>query len=308
LWRDHLLDLRGRDLRGAVFQGATLTKTDFTGANLQGAVLDYADLRGASFLAANLRGASFESARLEGASFYLARLEEAWLVGAQLQAVSLAGAQLQGALLDGAGLQGASLSLADLQGASLKGVFVWRAEVRQNPNMRGARVESFELRPKQICRNIDTFSVCDWSLDEFKESIAKGVPDGSVRRLAVERLDPSKPVEGEEDMANLWARFARSSPLDEAYQDSLSQRWLEGGCDAEGAPYVIHGLLRRLSPTNAFEPFVFSLDAQHRKVLAAKFLDEANCPGARKLSNADKAALNAIRDGRGPKAPDTVAR
>ena len=54
------------------------------------------------------------------------------------------------------------------------------------------------------------------------------------------------------------------------------------GCAAKGAPYVMHALVARLSNGDQSEA---------AKALAADFLDEAHCPGAHGLSEADKAAL-----------------
>ena len=139
-WKQTLIDLRGRDLNGAVFEAAILNKADFSGAQLaeasfrgaqlqgawfyqaqlQGALLDQeAQLQNAWLDEAQLQGASLERARLQGASLNFAQLRGASLDGAQLQGASLSGAQLQGASLDGAQLQGASLDGAQLQGASL---------------------------------------------------------------------------------------------------------------------------------------------------------------------------------------------
>jgi len=148
--RDYVFRARGRDLRGAIFDLASLPRVDFEGAELWGASFNHAQLQGASFNnawlpwatfdSAQLQGASFERARVMGASFDSARLEgasldSAFLQGAQLfhahlegasledielPGASLEGAQLPGASLDGAQLQGASLDRAQLQGASLQ--------------------------------------------------------------------------------------------------------------------------------------------------------------------------------------------
>jgi len=67
-WKKHLIDLRGRDLKGAVLYGAVLPKSDLTGAQLQGASLFFVQLQGASLDLAELQGAELGSARLQGAS------------------------------------------------------------------------------------------------------------------------------------------------------------------------------------------------------------------------------------------------
>ena len=58
-WRDYVFRARGRDLKGAVFDFADLSKVDFEGAQLQGASLEFAQLQGASLGHAQLQGASF---------------------------------------------------------------------------------------------------------------------------------------------------------------------------------------------------------------------------------------------------------
>ncbi|MGC2223834.1 MAG: pentapeptide repeat-containing protein, partial [Methylocella sp.] len=57
-WKEHLFDLRGRHLEGAVFEGAILTKADLTAAHLQGASFDKAQLQGAALDIAQLHGVS----------------------------------------------------------------------------------------------------------------------------------------------------------------------------------------------------------------------------------------------------------
>src|SRR5208282_4011812 len=128
-WRDFVFRARGRDLRGAIFDLASLPKVDFDGAelrgasfegaHLQGASLDEAKLQGASLVGSTLQGASLDRAELQGVSLKGAHLEGASLNAAQLQVAFLVGAHLQGASLDNAQLQGASLVDAQLQGALL---------------------------------------------------------------------------------------------------------------------------------------------------------------------------------------------
>jgi hypothetical protein len=153
-WHEFIFRARGRDLRGAILDLATLPKVDFEGAELQRARLyrahlpdasfDLAQLQGASFDLAQLQGASFDLAQLQGATLALAQLQGATLDLAQLQGASLAGARLQGASLAGARLQGASLVEAHLQGASLEravpeatdlsGAFLWRTNRATPPS------------------------------------------------------------------------------------------------------------------------------------------------------------------------------
>ena len=69
---------------------------------------------------------------------------------------------------------------------------------------------------------------------------------------------------------------------------------------AEAAPYVLHGLVSRLSSPPR-SPFRDQTDAA--KTLAAAFLDEAHCAGAHGLSEADKAKLKLIVARGAPQAP-----
>jgi uncharacterized protein YjbI with pentapeptide repeats len=159
---DTTIQLRGRDLRGAVLIRTDLRKADFTGANLddaqltgsrldqakfgcakrgpkvienaatcgaslQGAQLAWARLREANFNSANLQGANFEGAQLQIAALEGADLHGAFLKRAQLMGASLKGALLQGAFLDLAQMQGAFLDDANLDRASLFEAVVWHA-------------------------------------------------------------------------------------------------------------------------------------------------------------------------------------
>ena len=175
-WKQTLIDLRGRDLNGAVFEAAILKKADFAGAQLQGASLiacaapgrvvqlGAAPGRVARYCAAPGRVARWgaapgrvaQCAQLQGASLdrsaapgrvahwgaapgrVARRCAASGRVahGAQLQGASLVRAQLQGASLDGAQLQGASLDEAQLQGASLYDTALWRAQLN---NLRSER-------------------------------------------------------------------------------------------------------------------------------------------------------------------------
>ena len=71
--------------------------------------------------------------------------------------------------------------------------------------------------------------------------------------------------------------------------------FIEIGCAAEGPPYVIGGLSRQLE--NRFGR-MYSLEEAE---VAAAFLDDATCPGARGLSEENKAKLKTIRDRGFPK-------
>jgi uncharacterized protein YjbI with pentapeptide repeats len=173
-WREFVFRARGRDLKGAALDLASLPKVDFEGAQLQGASLQYTHLEGASLIQAQLQGASLRFTHLEGAaldfaqlqgasldfaklqgaslvdvgfqaaSLNLAQLEGANLRAAQLQGASLDGARLQGAALAGAQLQGASLQKAELQATDLSGALLWRS------NSRGSGLVLTAIAPNAI--------------------------------------------------------------------------------------------------------------------------------------------------------------
>jgi uncharacterized protein YjbI with pentapeptide repeats len=153
-WREHSIDLRGRHLEGAVFDGASLPKADLSrahlegasliSARLQGAALEEAQLQGASLFFAQLQGASLDRAELQGARLQSAQLQGASLAAAQLQGASLLLAQLQGAAIPFVKAQGASLGFAQLQGASLD-----RAEL-QGVWLHGALLQGASLEYAQL--------------------------------------------------------------------------------------------------------------------------------------------------------------
>ena len=69
----------------------------------------------------------------------------------------------------------------------------------------------------------------------------------------------------------------------------------EIGCAAEGAPYVMGGLIKYAMGSLVKQLDELSDDHLSGE-LAAAFLDEARCPGARGLPKEYKAALQEIRD------------
>jgi uncharacterized protein YjbI with pentapeptide repeats len=153
--RDFVFRARGRDLRGAIFNFASLPKVDFEEADLRGAEFTnarlpeasfvYAQLQDAYFGGAQLQQASFENAQLQGAGFFEARLQGASFVSAHLQGASLYSTQLQGASVDRAELQGASLIAAGLQGASLASASLQGASLR-GAELQGASLNGAELQ------------------------------------------------------------------------------------------------------------------------------------------------------------------
>jgi hypothetical protein len=194
-------------------------------------------------------------------------------------------------------LHGASFDQAELRGAALVGVCLWRADAR-GASWKDTRVEL----PKA-----DEIHKCDWTepaFKAFKQLISKEVPEDAYKRTAremVERhLDPTKTLEGEDEMAEIWATRESATPPPEVYERSLAGIWRETGCAAEGAPYVLHGLVAQLNmPDNS----LFREHSDAAKALAAAFLDEAHCAGAHGLSEADKATLEKLAAPATPQVP-----
>jgi uncharacterized protein YjbI with pentapeptide repeats len=325
------VSLRARHLEGAVLIGAKLRKADFTAAQLQGAQLQVSDLRGAKFgcgtlegpvllgrpvhlvsgalvlqlqQCAHLQGASLDFASLQGASLDHAQLHGAGLFYVQLQGASLDRAQLQGASLDHAQLAGASLKEAQLQGASLWNVVAWRADARKAV-WNDTRVGDPQTGLKYVCSKNAEPSTCDWRpnlFNQLKQLIAKQVPedDAGDAMERIEKLNPAKALEGEDEMAIVWNAQARSSPASEVYEKRVTELWHATGCTAEWAPYVLRGLLPRLRSGSSHSPF--SAQSPQLPALAAAFLDEEHCEGAHGLSGDEKATLKAIRDSSPPTA------
>jgi uncharacterized protein YjbI with pentapeptide repeats len=172
--------LRKRDLRGAVFIDANLSKADFTASDLRGAQLGGAHLENTVFDAANMDAVSLISAHLDGAKFngthmYGAVFDSAYMQGvilngldlqlasfkgAQLQNASFRAAQLQGALFDDAHLEHAVLDNAQLQGASLNRSFLEGASLT-GARLEGANLGSSGLQPSaSTAHGNRTFVIC----------------------------------------------------------------------------------------------------------------------------------------------------
>jgi uncharacterized protein YjbI with pentapeptide repeats len=288
-------DLRGTVLQSAQLQGASLKGALLTGAALQNARLEGASLNGAQLGGAGLAGARFQGAwldgaQLQGASLSLAQLRGAMLIRAQLEAADLRGAQLQGAALDQAQLHGAWLAqppflAANLQGASLDHVFVWRADVWAF-EVGGARIIAPEIGPKYQGLDCPRSQTCDWSPDTFA-ALKRLFDDMPIldRQIPLSRIAKLNPAEKLDWSPQTWIDLGQLSPPQD-YEEILAEILRQIGCDASGAPYVIHGL----TPTLRLR---FKDHSQAAR-LAATFLDVANCPGARGLSEQDKLDLRQL--------------
>jgi Pentapeptide repeats (9 copies) len=295
--------LQGADFGQAQLQGASLARAQLQGANfmlsqLQGANLDQAQLQGALLLQAHLEGASLNLAQLQGANLTAAQLQFASLDGAQLQGANLQLAQLQGANLNNTQLQGAWLARpppfehfgdeARLDGASLRHTYVWRTYPPADPN--GVVVSAPEAGPKYVSLDCPA-GECDWSDKSYaalKSLIESSVPlrsrNEALRQIATLEKPP---YVADEVATEAWTNLAKEGARSSASFNIMTKTLEEIGCAADGAPYVIGSLMRRISLMGE---------------VAAAFLDESKCPGARGLSEENKAKLREIRD-RGLPAP-----
>jgi uncharacterized protein YjbI with pentapeptide repeats len=320
-------ELRGTNfalaqLQGASLIGAQLQHAIFTEAQLQGAVLNDAQLQGALLAFVPLQGASLQGAQLQGAFLVRVQLQGANLVRVQLQGTYLGGARLEGANLDDAQLQGTGLATPDpkvalhldarLDGASLRHSYVWRTYPPSNTN--GVFVDAPESRPKYTGLNCPS-SECDWSEASYaalKSLIENSIPTVGGRASALPQTATLEkpPYVADEAVTKAWTDLAKvSAGSTGSYFNSLTKLFKEIGCAADGAPYVIGGLIRRRGNRVQLEDRFEGHPSEGAEVAAA-FLDEAKCPGARGLSEENKAKLQEIHN-RGLAAasgPDAVAR
>ena len=264
------MSLRFRSLERAVLINAHLRKADFTGAFLAGADFSRADLREAKFECGLEVGLKSRCAQLEGAS------------------------------LERAQLQGASLGNAQAGGASLRWTYVWRTLPPFYATE--AFVAQPQLGPSYVGLDCPMYVLsCHWSRASYvalKSLIENSVPAGDRRDKALERIatleNSAYPID--KVSAKAWRDLANGSArTPSSYFDTLAKVFKEIGCVADGAPYVIAHLTPKL-----YQRFYGPL-GQEREVAAA-FLDEAKCPGARGLSEENKAKLQEIRNW-GPSAP-----
>jgi uncharacterized protein YjbI with pentapeptide repeats len=280
------LDCAEREQGGKVMGARRCARLDgasLTGAVLQGASLAAAQLRNADLSGAKLQGASFDRAQMQGAVLDNASLQGASLNGAQLQAGSLKGAQLQGASLVLTELQGASLAVAQLHQATLVQVFAWRADVRTADAFEDTQRTKVDARviartdAKKYCSESPD-NACDWSPEWF-EALKQVVPLEKIQHLdKIARPE----VEDEKEMAAAWDKLAGTPPPSNAFERKVRVRLRDIGCAAEGAPYVVRGMIRTAQ--------ALGLPGNELSGLAKAFLDK-DCGSAYGLTEADKTKL-----------------
>jgi len=123
------------------------------------------------------------------------------------------------------------------------------------------------------------------------------VPDGELRRKALERLqqlDPAASPSDEGESAKSWAESVASPPTEADYFKRVTEEFLKTGCEQDGAPYVIRAMLVTLHRRTLDSRFINGSPEVHE--IANAFLDEEKCRGAAGLSEEDKAELRELRD------------
>jgi uncharacterized protein YjbI with pentapeptide repeats len=261
-------------------------------------------LWGSQLVGARLQGASLNGTQLQGVFLFHVQLQGASLSGTQLQGANLYEGQLQGAFLFRVQLQGASLLDAQLAGAALLDNYVWRTDPPSNTE--GAFVIKPEPGPKYSGLTCTT-SECDWSEESYGTAISLIeeldllVRDRALQQIAVLGKPP---FVAHEASAKAWTDLANQSAHSSgSYFNTLAKELEEIGCAADGAPYVIGGLTRRISANQVQLDFRFSGYLSQEAEVAAAFLDEAKCPGARGLSEENKAKLQEIHNRGLPTSP-----
>jgi uncharacterized protein YjbI with pentapeptide repeats len=313
-WRDFVFHARGRDLKGASFDFASLSRVDFTGARLEGASLLRAQLDSASLVQALLQGASLEGAHLQGASLEYAQLQGATLDQAQLQGAKLDGAQLQGARLVQAQLQGASFSAAQLQGAmlddarlqgarfgsasldaaDLSRAFLWRADGHLQSG-KDLELDDADWKPRwfELRGQIPAPQPWDESAYQNLRKTIEAAPAGLARDQALARIgrldcgypdkalaacDPAAPP------APPGVTGFQAAASDEDYRKALAATLKSIACAGdEDSIFVLSGVRSRLADTGAEAPALID------------FIMSPACPVSFKLTDHDRATLQKIK-------------
>ena len=114
------LDLQGRSLRYATFQGIDLRKADLSSAQLDSADFIHVDLRGVAMSRASVREAYFFRNDMQGADIRYANLRGSRFFGVNLDGADFAQTNLTHAELVTATLIGTNLIQNDVQGMTLR--------------------------------------------------------------------------------------------------------------------------------------------------------------------------------------------
>jgi uncharacterized protein YjbI with pentapeptide repeats len=296
--------LDSADLRRSELSGTSLRWAHLSWAQLQGAQLEAAKLQGADLDRAHLEGASMSSAALSFANLDYADLRVADLSGTDFFCTSLKSARLGGAVMRGTSLQGANLQEASFQAALLDKPAVWHAvgiSGGKSADWNGALVKAPQTG-SQIwdAQTIDTSSAKSRdftkSLQYLKGAALIGVEASHWRTVEdkLKQLGPlASPSSGEDTAAKVWEELAKRRP--DRFGDHLLTLWTRTACEERNAPYVLEGIIERMYHV-ALERFStdLGLSASALARLASVALDRERCPAAKKLTEADEAALRAF--------------
>lgn len=309
-WHDFVFRARGRDLKGAILDYATLSRVDFEGAELQGASLNGAQLQGADLFTAQLQGARVRGAELQGARLDFASLEGAWLdSSAQLQGASLVGAQLQGASFSYSNLEGASLNGAQLQGAQLDGTILratdlseanlWRSvgPTRDAPVALRLSADRWLPSARDIYGKVQPFDQAAYL--DLRKMVVDSLPANSWRDAAASRIDvldcsktdstlipcDAKSASGE---PSAWRKSLEDAEVgDSVYIKALAVALKALVCSGkENTIYVLRGIVKnkRVAATSAAAP-----------ALVDSIMSN-DCPVSASLIGDDKAMLLRVKE------------
>ena len=337
VWREHLLSMRGRELSGAVFDGAFLERTDAQGAELQGASFVNADLRGSDLTEVNFRGATLDFVRLQGAVFLRTHLEGASMVESSLQGANLTASHLQGADLssshlratgfrladlrgadlDNADLEGSSLAKANLQGATFRKAIVkttsfdqalmWRAVFDQvtladivgTPNW-----VSQDKAPNHAWRAA-AYTALQAEIELIPEPERRDAALGRIKSLDCAINDPDFMACDDHapkpDSAVLWQRqFSDASIDQERYSKALTVVYLDLVCSGNYDALLVLRTLATMAAANTTKMWGILETGNEARGLVETFLDDKKCNVASQLTDADRFTLFAIRNAAPP--------
>jgi hypothetical protein len=127
---------------------------------------------------------------------------------------------------------------------------------------------------------------CDWSETSYAalKSLLENSLDESALVQALMRIATLEkpPYVADEALVKAWTDLAKdSTPSADSCFNTLVKSFEEIGCAADGSPYVIGGLVRRSSGNRVQLDDRFEDNLSQAAEVAAAFLDNAECRGAR---------------------------
>ncbi|SHG72861.1 pentapeptide repeat-containing protein [Bradyrhizobium erythrophlei] len=333
-WRKYLLSVRGRDLRGAIFDDSFLERTDARGAELQGASFSATDLRSVSLNDAHLQGADLSNANLAGASAIRAEFAGASLIGANLRGANFSFARLQAAnlswsILNGSIFQSADLRAAKLFGAQIRGVsfvdaqlqgaifdeargsvvsldraLLWRASFRKttlsqlfgSPKWLPLHIAGAAWGPKTYEELVGVLASVPADRREQALILVKALDCSNSGQSAA--CDPS--VEASSEVAGWKNQITGLVVAAPVFEKSLAGQYSGLICNGEGdASAILRSLARAGVPQAGGKAKFVGMLATGPEVngLVKEILDEKKCKIAAHLSDEDRSALATLLSG-----------